>query len=312
VHAWAQGLFVVDGGGPLEDLRTAPETLPIERRNADMKPSNLDSPSARLPVTRNLTLAYVLSLLVALLTAIASTAGLLYPAQLYPTQELRQSSLPNDVVNLILGLPILLGSIWLARRDKLLGLLLWPGALFYVLYNSVVYTFSLPLNVAFLLSLVLLTLSAYVTVGLVASVDARAVQRRLTGAVPERLAGGILAGLGALFSLRAVVVLVQAIASQTPIADAERAVHLADIVIAPALIVGGVLLWRREPLGYVAGMGLLFQTSMLFIGLIAVLLLQPLLTTAPFLPVDVIVVFAMGLVCFVPFALFLRGVASKE
>jgi hypothetical protein len=242
----------------------------------------------------------------------ASVAGLLYPAKLYPTEELRQSFLPNDVVNLFIGLPILLGSMGLAWRGKLTGLLFWPGALFYVLYNSIVYALGLPLNVVFLLSLVVLTLSPYTMIGLVASIDAKAVQQQLTGAVPERVAGGVLVGLGAVFSLRIIVILVQALVSQTPIAEAERALHVADLVISPALIVGGVLLWRREPLGYVAGTGLLFQASMLFIGLIAILLLQPLLTTAPFLPVDTIVVFLMGLVCFVPLALFLRGVASKE
>jgi hypothetical protein len=244
--------------------------------------------------------------------AVASVAGLLYPARLYPTEELRQSFVPNDVVNLFLGLPILLGSMWLARRGRLIGLLFWPGALFFVLYNSVVYAFGLPLNVGFLLSLVLLTLSAYTMIGVVASIDGKAVQQQLMGAVPERIAGGVLVVLGAAFSLRVIVILIGAVVSHAPIAEAERALHVADLVISPALIIGGVLLWRRKPLGYVAGTGLLFQASMLFIGLIAVLLLQPLLTTAPFLPVDTIVVFGMGLVCFVPFALFLRGVASKE
>jgi hypothetical protein len=277
-----------------------------------MKTSNAELSSATLPITRYLTLAYVFSLAVALLVAVASAAGLLYPGHLYPTEELRQSFVPNDVVNLFIGLPILLGSMWLARRGRLIGLLFWPGALFYVLYNSVVYAFGLPLNVGFLFSLLLLTLSAYTMIGLVASIDGKAVQQQLTGAVPERMAGGVLVGLGAVFSLRVIVILVQALVSQTPIAEAERALHVADLVISPALIVGGVLLWRRESLGYVAGTGLLFQASMLFIGLIAVLLLQPLLTAAPFLPIDIIVVFAMGLVCFVPFVLFLRGVASKE
>ena len=42
------------------------------------------------------------------------------------------------------------------------------------------------------------------------------------------------------------------------------------------------MLWRRTELGYVAGLGLLFQASMLFIGLIAFLLLRPLLSTVPF------------------------------
>ena len=61
-----------------------------------------------------------------------------------------------------------------------------------------------------------------------------------------------------------------------------------------------------------AGLGLLFQGSMLFIGLIIFLLLQPLLTTAPFVLVDVVVVFIMGLICFVPFALYVRGVVSNR
>jgi hypothetical protein len=243
---------------------------------------------------------------------IASVAGLLFPNQLYPTEELHRSSVPNDLVNLLIGLPILLGSMWLARRGKLLGLLFWPGALFYVLYNAVAYTFALPLNTGFLLSLVLLTLSGYTMIGVVASIDGQAVQQRLTGAVPERLAGGILTGLGALFLLRVIVVLGQALTSQDSIAETERALHVADLIISPALIIGGLLLRRREPLGYVAGAGPLFQASMLFIGLIAVLLLQPLLVAAPFLLTDIVVVFAMGLVCFVPFVLFLRGVASRD
>jgi hypothetical protein len=62
----------------------------------------------------------------------------------------------------------------------------------------------------------------------------------------------------------------------------------------------------------VAGLGLLFQGSMLFIGLIIFLLLQPLLTSAPFSIVDVIVVLVMGLICFIPFGLFVRGVVAND
>ncbi|MGD2146792.1 MAG: hypothetical protein PVH41_08875 [Anaerolineae bacterium] len=267
---------------------------------------------AGLPVNRSLTLACTLSLGVALLMAAASVLGLLYPAQLYPTDALRQSSVPNDVVSLAIGLPILLGSMWLARRGRLLGLLFWPGALLYVVFNAVVYTVGLPPNLGFLLALGQLSLSVYAMILLVAAVDGKAVEQRLVGAVPERLAGGVLAGLGSIYLIRVLVMAVGGIVNQTGITELERALHVADAVTAPAWILGGVLLWRREPLGYVAGTGLLFQASMSFIGLIAVLLLQPLLTGAPFQPVDTVVVTAMGLICFVPFGLFLRGVARRE
>jgi len=51
---------------------------------------------------------------------------------------------------------------------------------------------------------------------------------------------------------------------------------------------------------------------MLFIALIIFLLLRPLLSAAPFALADVVVVFIMGLICFIPFALFVRGVVSKH
>ena len=263
-----------------------------------------------LPARRRLTLSYALSLLIAILMAAASIAGLVYGAGLYPTDELRQSFLPNDIVNLLIGLPILLSSMWLARRGRLIGLLLWPGALFYVLYIYLVYVFAMPLNVAFLLHLTLVTLSLYTTIGLVASIDWKAVQRRLAGRVPERLAGGVLAGLGFLFFLRVLAVLVSALASQTPIAGTELAPQVSDFLTAPALVTGGVLLWRRAEFGYVAGLGLLFQASMLFVGLIIFLLVQPFLTAAPFVLTDVVVILILGLICFVPFALFVRGVLA--
>ena len=265
-----------------------------------------------LPINRSLTLTYAFSLIIAILMAAASVAGLMWRSIIYPTDELLRAFMSNDVVNLFIGLPILLGSMWLARRGRLIGLLCWPGALLFVLYNYIVYVFAMPLNVAFVSHLVLVTLSVYTIIGLVASIDGKATRQRLTGAVPVRVAGGILAGLGLLFFLRVIAVMVNALTSQALIAETELATSVSDFVIMPAWVIGGVLLWRREALGYVAGLGLLFQGCMLFIGLICFMLLQPLLTGAPFIPVDVAVVSIMGLVTFVPFALFVRGVVSSR
>ena len=268
-------------------------------------------PHTNLPVKRDLTLMYILSTIIAVLMASAAITGLLYRTSVYPTDDLLHAFVPNDVVNLFIGLPTLLGSIWLARRGRLIGLLFWPGALFFALYNYLIYVLAMPLNIAFLLCLTLVMLSVYTLIGLVASIDGRAVQQQLTGAVPQKLAGGILTGLGCLFLLWALSVIVNGLSGETALTDTVRATNMTDFIIAPAWIIGGVLLWRREALGYVAGVGSLFQASMLFIGLIVFILVQPLLTTEAFAYVDLIVVFVMGLICFVPFALFVRGVVSN-
>ncbi len=270
-----------------------------------------DSLSAKLPVTHNLKLGYLFSLLIAVMTAVASIAGLLYPNDIYPTDELRQSFLANDVVNLFIGLPILLFSMWLAWRGRLIGLLLWPGAIFYGLYNYLVYLFGMPLNVMYLLYLAIVALSIYTTIGLVAGIDGEVVKGRLSGHVPERFAGGVLIVLGLSFFLRVIVEIVGALIDQVAIPETELALLVTDFLISPAWVIGGLLLWRRQALGYVSGTGLLFQASMLFIGLIMLMLLQPLLTSTPLALIDIVVVFVMGLVCFIPFGLFVRGVVKS-
>jgi hypothetical protein len=276
------------------------------------KPDQVGEMSQDLPVRCSLRLAYAVSLVIAALMAAASVAGLLYQTVIYPTDELLESFVPNDVINLFLGLPILLGSMWLARRGKLIGLLFWPGALFYLFYTYIIYVLSMPLDLAFLLYLSLVALSAYTMIGLVASIDGKAVQQRLTGAVYERAGGGVLAGLGSLFLLRVVALMVDAILNQTPVTATELALNVSDFMMAPALVIGGVLLWRREALGYVTGLGLLFQSSMLFLGLILLLILRPFITAAQFVLSDVLVTMVMGMVCFVPFALFVRGATSTR
>jgi hypothetical protein len=170
----------------------------------------------------------------------------------------------------------------------------------------------MPFNVMYPLYLVIVTLSIYTTIGLVATVDGEAVKGRLAGHVPQRLAGGVLIGFGTAFALRVIWVMVSALAGQTSIAGSELGLLVADFIFSGALLIGGILLWRRQALGYVGGTGLLFQTSMLFIGLIAFLILQPFLSDAPFLLVDVIIVFAMGFLCSIPFILFVRGVVKAH
>ena len=265
-----------------------------------------------LPLIHPLRLAYLFSLLIVVITAVVAITGLLYPNDIYPTEELRQSFLANDAVTLLIGLPILLGSMWLAWRGKRIGLLFWPGALLYGLYNYVVYLFGMPLNVMFPFYLMIVTFSIYTTIALVVCIDGEVVKKQLNGRVPEKFGGGVLIGFGVLFMLRSLGVMTDALINQLPIARPELALLVADFSINAAWLIGGILLWRRQALGYVGGTGLLFQASMLFIGLIAFLILKPILTEAPFLLTDTLAIFVMGFVCFIPSVLFIHAMIEPR
>ena len=152
----------------------------------------------------------------------------------------------------------------------------------------------------------------FAIVRLLSRVDASAVSATLAGSVPERLGGGILIGLGALFFIRAIAQVVLILSGQLAPEGATGATLAADLVTTPVWVVGGILLWRKRPLGHLSGLGLLFQASMLFIGLLIYFILQPILNPVPFPLSDFLVILVMGLVCFIPFGLFVRGVVSTR
>ncbi|RPH57840.1 MAG: hypothetical protein EHM81_11020 [Chloroflexi bacterium] len=271
------------------------------------KMKNSSDFSARIPAS-----VYSLSQAVAILMAAVSLAGLLFQSTLYPTEALRRAFFANDLVNLLIGLPILLGSRWLTRRNSLVGLLFWPGALFYVTYNYVAYAAALIAVPQTVFYLALAVLSVFTIFRLLSSVDAVAVSAKLAGSVPERLGGGILVGLGALFFIQAIAQIIFILSGQPAPEGATVPTLVADLVTTPAWIAGGILLWRKQPLGYLSGLGLLFQASMLFIGLLIFFILQPLLYPVSFPLSDFVVILVMGMVCFIPFGLFLRGVLAKK
>ena len=277
-----------------------------------MTTQKAENTANQLPIRGNLKYIYISSLTIAVLMTFASLAGLLYPTELYPTDELLQTFVPNDVVNLIIVVPILLGSMWFARSDKLIGLLFWPGALFFVVYSYIMYVLSIPVNDLYLVYLILATLSIYSMPAIISRIDGPAVKSHLSGHVYERVAGAALAGLAIAFNLRVIGIFIETLIYQNTIPPVELSLLVVDFLFSPAWIIGGVLLWRRKEFGYVVGVGLLFQVSMMFIGLIIFLLVQPLITTAPFSAIDVIVTLLLAMICIVPFILFIRGIVSKH
>ena len=265
------------------------------------------------PITRDLALIRWASALIAVLAVGVSLAGIIGGTSLYETEELLLLKVPTDLFTLIIAVPVLLLSVWLARRGWLLGLLCWPASLLYMLYIYLANAIGVPLSVAFLAYVAIAAMSAYTLIGLVASIDADAVKQRLAGAVPARPAGAILVALAVLFSLMNLAYVVTALSDSAPGTPVELPVWLADfVVLAPAWILGGILLWRREALGYVAGPGLLLVGCMLFLGAIFSLVYTALYTTLPLDLAGVIIMLVASLICVVPFALYARGILRAD
>jgi hypothetical protein len=277
--------------------------------------------SARLPISRSVTLAHVASLTIAGLMAVVSAAGLafgsLYAADAVPALGIAASTAgvlvpglrAHDAFNLLVGLPLLVGAVWLARRGSLPGLLLWPGALYYVLYTYAIYLVGAPFGPLFLAYVALVALSAVTTIGLIASVDGEAVRQRIGIGVPARTIGGLLVGLALLTVAQdAFGVIASTLGGGPPIEPVARRVWTADLALeVPSVLAGGVLLWRRSPLGYVVGAGLLFQFGLTPVALAAILAVQPRFTGGPMDVGTIVGVLVFAAICFASVTCFVRG-----
>lgn len=192
--------------------------------------------------------------LVALL-AVQAALGRLFPDQYRDVEWIQATWLGNDCVTLLLATPLLILSLWLTRRGSVRGTLLWYGLLAYSIYNYAFYMLGAVLNAFFLL---------YVAAFLVAAV---ALLLALVDASPEELTAGFHPStpvrlLGGYFMVVAVGLTLiwvglwaaHIVAGQPTPVEPEffRLIAALDLTLmVPVLGVGGWLLSRRRPWGFV-------------------------------------------------------------
>jgi hypothetical protein len=223
---------------------------------------------------------FFLSAVVAAVFAVASVAGLLWGEGLYgPEAPSVLVSPGGDAANLVVVLPILLAVMWRSLRGSLTGTLLWPGALFYVLYVELVYLVAGPFSVLSFAHAAAAVGSAATLVGLLASVGVDDMRDRLAH-VPARALGAALVVI-ALAAYAGLVANAATAFGQLPIDVGFRGQWAIDMVVGtPALLVGGLLLWRRHPFGYLTAPGLFLVSALGGLAFATAALFQELLTGA--------------------------------
>jgi len=257
--------------------------------------------------------AYFLSLLIAALMTFASGYALLDWRHVYAGSDgdLVPLLVGQDALNLIVGLPLLIGAITLARRGSLAGLLLWPGALFYVAYDYGYYVLGVPFGWFFIPYIALVSGSLFTAAFVIAAIDGHVVRARIRRDVPARVAGGFLMALAVLFTTLWSALNVTALTSGAEMDPVLRVVTIMDLGLQlPALFVGGLLLWRGAPLGYVVCAGLLLQAATYLAGLSAITMLQESLASTSFDAVAVLPGFIVGAIGLGLVATFIR--AARE
>ena len=196
-----------------------------------------------------------------LLAAVAAAAGLFVPDLYRDTEAWVRQARASDATTLAVAVPLLAIAVWRARAGSTASRLVAWGVLGYLVYGYAIFAFAVETNPMTLLHYAILGLSTWSL--LIGLMDLAVVgppvphQSRL----PRRVTGWFLVVTAALFALLWLAEITASISSGETapsvaalglVANPVWALDLAYAL--PFFAFAGVLLLRRHPLGWVAGM----------------------------------------------------------
>src|SRR5918996_2531913 len=230
----------------------------VQGRSRGVRVLNTEASAVSSPRGRGVGPAVLLSAIVAALMLGASVLGIVVDDLYRESAWAREAFRGGDVVTLVLVVPVLITSMALARRGSVRATVVWIGALAYAVYNYAYYVFGASFNDAFLIHVAIFSSSILALVLAISRLDFVGTAEPLRHSRRARWIGGVLTlGGGGQGGLWGVVIRGDALTGEV-LADipvrGQHVVFALDLsLLVPALVVSGVLLWRRAPIGYVAG-----------------------------------------------------------
>lgn len=207
--------------------------------------------SARDDSSRRVALSAVC---VAVMMAVQAALGLLFHNQYRDVEWIAATWVGNDLVTLLVAIPLLVAGMGAAARGSERGHLVMLGVLTYGVYNYAFYLFGAALNVFFPVYVLAFVCSGW---ALVVSTTAVNVSKVRALGAPLRLIGGyfVVVGVGLVVAWVGMWAAHVFFGRATPIEpEAFKLVAALDLsLMAPLLVLSGVQLWHRRPVGCLAG-----------------------------------------------------------
>lgn len=193
----------------------------------------------------------------AALMALASALGLLFPGLYRDPDWVMAAWFGNDVVTLMVAVPLLVAGLVMSRRGSRTGELLVYASFAYAIYGYAYYLFGASLNALLPVYVALVVVPLLgLAVGL-GTLDAAALASEFGARTPRRLAAGYMVFIGAGLGMAWLAQWAAYVFGGTEPSvgvDAFGTIAALDLsLIIPFMVLGGVLLWRGRPWGYVLG-----------------------------------------------------------
>ncbi|MGV8143767.1 MAG: hypothetical protein ACP5OJ_04025, partial [Methanothermobacter sp.] len=217
----------------------------------------------------NKNIAYINSIFIAILAVIATLAGLLWQ-NFYIKDAV--SAIPQimgqDLVTLIICVPILLLSLYFISKESLKGQLFWLGVIFYFLYTYASNAFLVSYNSMFLVYVAIFSISLYTFIYGLISIDLKTIKNSFKTGLTPKIAAIFTILMATLMALMWLSMIIGSLISGNPPNTLDSyttlVIQALDLgVVAPAAILAGILLLKGEKWGYALMSILLVKISLI-------------------------------------------------
>ena len=228
----------------------------------------------------------ILGIIIFILSAFAAGAGLWWPTQgenfiftsirgaevliegqglyYYDSVSMVAQAKAQDFVTLVLGLPLLVIGLWLYKKKSLRGALLLAGTFGYLFYTYLSYCMLSAFNALFLVYVSLFTLTLFALIITILSIDVKSLPNYFNEKATLKGIAILLFLLSAFLFLAWGGRVIPAIFSGgIPYgleASTTLVIQVLDLgLVVPFCVVGGILLLKRSPYGYLISNIMLFK-----------------------------------------------------
>ena len=230
-----------------------------------------------------------------------SVIGITLSDQIYPTKELMDSFVTNDIINLVIGIPLIIASLYFALHDKKIG---FPGLIAFILlvnYTAISYGIAIHSIYAIVMSSITFILG-FATFAITVNYGTLEELQYSKPFKHPLIHSIILIAFGFLFIIRAIISFFDA-----SLSDSALGVCVADIVISLYWLFAAYRTITKETCGASYSVASYLHGGIMFVGLIFYMLIQPLLTDNPFVLTDFVVILFMSLILIIPMILQIKS-----
>jgi len=179
----------------------------------------------------------------------------------------------NDLITLVVGLPLLVISTWLAFRGSLRGRLLLTGTLGFFLYTYMSMSMLAAFNTLFLIYVILFGMSLYAFILSMLSFDLMDLPTHFLESLPRKWLAGFMFVTGGFLTIAWLARIIQPLLQNTPPSlenTTTMVIQAMDLaLIVPLAVLSGILLLRSSAWGYLLSSVFILKAITLGLGVSA-------------------------------------------